>query len=214
VIVINELLTLFLVSLPAVFFVVDPIGVVPIFLAITARDSPEKIRRTALRACITGTGLLLFFALFGGVIFKLFGITLGAFRVAGGLLLLITALDMLNARPARTRTSPTETLEGVEKEDVAIVPLAIPLLAGPGAVATVMVLMSRGQGAVSAIPVLLSILLTFAVSYLVLRGAGWVQKVLRASGVAIVERVMGLILAAIAVQFIAEGGRALFALES
>lgn len=207
----QELLSLFLVSLPAVFFVVDPVGVVPIFIAITANDSPQKVRRTALRACVAGGLLLLFFTLFGGVIFKIFGVTLGAFRVAGGLLLLITALDMLNARPARTRTSPVETQEGVEKEDVALVPLAIPLLAGPGAIATVMVLMSRGTGAISAVPVILSILLTFAVSYLVLRGAPLVQRVLGQTGVAILERVMGLILAAIAVQFIAEGGRALLA---
>lgn len=204
-----ELLELFAVSLPAVFFVVDPIGVVPIFLAMTAEDSAEKMRRMALRACLTGGALLVFFALFGGLIFELFGITLGAFRVAGGLLLLITALDMLNARPARTRTSPSEALEGAEKEDVAIVPLAIPLLAGPGAIATVVVLMARGTGFRSAIPVLLSIALTFAASYFILRGATLVQRMLRQTGVAIVERVMGLILAAIAVQFIAEGARAL-----
>jgi multiple antibiotic resistance protein len=207
--VIAELLSLFVVSLPAVFFVVDPIGVVPIFLAMTANDPPEKVRGMALRACVTGAALLTFFALFGGVIFKMFGVTLGAFRVAGGLLLLITALDMLNARPARTRTSPTEALEGAQKDDVAIVPLAIPLLAGPGAIATVMVLMARGTGILSAFPVLLSVVLTFAASYVILRGATLVQKVLRQTGVAILERVMGLILAAIAVQFIAEGGRAL-----
>jgi multiple antibiotic resistance protein len=207
--VLTELLGLFVVSLPAVFFVVDPIGVVPIFLAMTADDPPEKVRRMALRACVTGAALLTFFALFGGLIFKMFGVTLGAFRVAGGLLLLITALDMLNARPARTRTSPKETLEGAAKDDVAIVPLAIPLLAGPGAIATVMVLMSRGTGILTAVPVVLSVILTFAVSYLLLRGASLVQKVLRQTGVAILERVMGLILAAIAVQFIAEGARTL-----
>jgi multiple antibiotic resistance protein len=207
--VFSELLSLFAVSFPAVFFVVDPIGVVPIFLAMTANDPPEKVRRMARRACVTGCALLLFFALFGGLVFKLFGVTLGAFRVAGGLLLLVTALDMVNARPARTRTSMAEALEGAEKADVAIVPLAIPLLAGPGAIATVMVLMSRGTGALSAIPVMLSVVLTFAVSYMLLRGAILVQRVLRQTGVAILERVMGLLLAAIAVQFIAEGGRAL-----
>ena len=83
-------LTHFLVSLSAVFFVVDPVGVVPIFLAITAGDSEAKMRRTALRACIVACGLLLFFALFGGVIFQVFGVSLAAFRVAGGILLLIT----------------------------------------------------------------------------------------------------------------------------
>ena len=117
---------------------------------------------------------------------------------------------MLHARPAGTRTSPTETLEGAQKEDVAIVPLAVPLLAGPGAIASVMVLMSKGGSSfTSAIPVLLAIVLTLLATFLILRGASFVERVLRQTGVAILERVMGLILAAIAVQFIAEGGRAL-----
>ncbi|MFP2910102.1 MarC family protein [Pyxidicoccus sp. 3LFB2] len=202
-------LSLFLMSLSAVFFVVDPIGVVPLFLAMTAGDSQEKVRRTAMRACLVACGMMLFFALFGGVIFKVFGVSLGAFRVAGGILLLITALDMLRARPSETRTTPTEEQEGVVKEDVAIVPLAIPLLSGPGAIATAMVLMAKGDTLTSAIPVLAAIILTFVASYFILRASGMIQRVLRQSGVAIVERVMGLILAAIAVQFIADGGKEL-----
>lgn len=202
-------LTHFLVSLSAVFFVVDPIGVVPLFLAMTAGDSQEKVRRTAMRACLVACGLMVFFALFGGIIFKVFGVSLGAFRVAGGILLLITALDMLRARPSETRTTPTEEQEGAVKEDVAIVPLAIPLLSGPGAIATAMVLMAKGKTLTFAIPVLAAILLTFLASYFILRASGVIQRVLRQSGVAIVERVMGLILAAIAVQFIADGGKEL-----
>ena len=205
-----EYASLFLVSLSAIFFVVDPIGVVPLFLAMTAGDTQEKVRRTAMRACLVACGMMLFFALFGGVIFKVFGVSLGAFRVAGGILLLITALDMLRARPSETRTTPSEEQEGVVKEDVAIVPLAIPLLAGPGAIATAMVLMAKGDTLVSAIPVLAAVVLTFVASYFILRASGLIQRVLRQSGVAIVERVMGLILAAIAVQFIADGGKELF----
>lgn len=203
----SELFSLFLVSLSAVFFVVDPFGVVPIFLAMTQNDSPAKVRSMCLRACWVGGGLLTFFALFGTLIFKVFGVSLSAFRVAGGILLLITALDMLRARPSETRTSQTETAEGQMKDDIAIVPLAVPLLAGPGAIATVMVLMSKGPGVLAAVPVLISIAITFVASYFVLRGAGLVQRVLRQSGVAILQRVMGLILAAIAVQFMADGGR-------
>src|SRR6476469_2313004 len=100
----------------------------------TANDSPEKARSMALRACVTGAGILTFFALFGGVLFKLMSVSLSAFRVAGGILLLITALDMLKARTSETRTSPEEKREGELKDDIAIVPLAIPLLAGPGAI--------------------------------------------------------------------------------
>jgi multiple antibiotic resistance protein len=200
-------LTHFLVSLSAVFFVVDPIGVVPIFLAITAGDSAEKMRRTALRACLVAGGLLMFFAIFGGVIFQVFGVSLAAFRIAGGILLLITALDMLRARPTETRTSPTEEQESATKEDVALVPLAMPLLAGPGAIASAMVLMAKGDTLLMSVPVLAAIVLTFVASYFILRASHLVQRALRQSGVAILERVMGLILAAIAVQFMADGAK-------
>ncbi|HMK72263.1 MAG TPA: MarC family protein [Myxococcaceae bacterium] len=206
----NELFSFSLVALSAVFFVVDPLGVVPIFLAVTAGDSPEKMRSTALRASLTAFGLLVFFAVFGTLLFKVAGISLGAFRVAGGILLLVTGLDMLRARPTELKTSPEEEAEATEKEDVAIVPLAVPLLAGPGSIATVMVLMSRGKGVVVAVPVLLAVTVTCVASYLILRAASLVLRVLGQSGVSILQRVMGLILAAIAVQFMAEGVRELF----
>ena len=200
-----------LVALPAVFFVVDPIGTVPLFLAMTARDRPEKARSMALRACLVAASVLAFFALFGHWVFQVFGVSLAAFRTAGGVLLLITALDMLRAETSKTKTSPAETSEGVEKDDIAIVPLAMPMLAGPGAIATAMVLVSRDSNTLRATAlVVLSIGITFAAAYLILRGAGVVQRVLRKSGVAILERVMGLILAAIAVQFIADGARDLW----
>ncbi len=145
---VSDILSSALVSLSAVFFVVDPIGVVPIFIAMTHGDAPEKMRATARRASVVAGALLVFFALFGTFLFKVVGVSLSAFRVAGGIVLLITALDMLRARQSETRTSPEEAQEATGKEDVAIVPLAIPLLAGPGAIATVMVLMSRATGAV------------------------------------------------------------------
>ncbi len=209
----EELFSFFVVALSAIFFVVDVFGVVPIFLAMTAGDSREKINRMALRACVVAAGLLAFFAVFGALIFRVLGVTLSAFRVAGGILLLITALDMLRARNSPTRTSPEEQEEGAHKDDVAVVPLAMPLLAGPGSIATVMVLMSKGKTLwISAPVVLVSIAVTFVASYFVLRGAHLVQRVLKQSGTAILQRLMGLILAAIAVQFMAEGGRDLLKL--
>jgi multiple antibiotic resistance protein len=209
----SEFLSHFAVALPAVFFVVDPFGVVPIFLAMTAGDPEPKVREMALRACLVGAGVLVFFAIFGGVLFKLLGVTLSAFKVAGGILLLITSLDMLRGRPSQTRTSGPEQSEATSKEDVAIVPLAIPLLAGPGSIATVMVLISNGPAIVSGISVLISVVLTFTASDLILRAAAVVQRVLRHSGVAILERLFGLILAAIAIQFMADGTRDLLRLH-
>lgn len=195
----------FLVCLPALFIICDPLGVVPVFLAVTSNDTPERVRAVALRACLVAGGLLIFFALFGTWIFNLFGISLAAFRVAGGLLLMLTALDMLRARPSETRTTPGETNDGIMKDDPAVVPLAIPLLAGPGAIATVLVLMSAGPGYTYAVPTIAAIVVVFVGSWLLLRSSAWVQKVLRRSGLAVLERVMGLILAGIAVQFMADG---------
>ncbi len=200
----------FLIAMPAVLFIVDPIGVVPLFVAMTANDSPAKCRSTALRASVAAMAVLVFFALFGTVIFKVFGVTLAAFRVAGGLLLMLTALDMLRAQHPATKTSPEETKEGVEQEDIAIVPLAMPLLAGPGAIATVMVLMAEYGGEwLGAVIVISCIAITFFITYLLLRSADLVKRVLKQTGIAILERVFGLILAAIAVQFVFEGGKAL-----
>jgi MarC family membrane protein len=209
---VNAALSSALVALSAVFFVVDPIGVVPIFIAMTQGDSPQKIHDTARRAVAVASGLLVFFALFGTLLFKVIGVNLSAFRVAGGIVLLITALDMLRARQSETRTSPEEAQEATGKEDVAIVPLAIPLLAGPGAIATVMLLTSRGGGLLDTVAVVLSVVITMVATYFLLRAAPLVQRVLGQSGVAVLQRVMGLLLAAIAVQFIAEGGRDLVGL--
>lgn len=200
----------FVLALPAVLFIVDPVGVVPLFVAMTASDSAEKCRATARRATLTATGVLFFFALFGTIVFQVFGVTLAAFRVAGGLLLMLTALDMLRAQPPGTKTTPAETTEGAAQEDIAIVPLAMPLLAGPGAIATVMVLMAQhGGGWVNAAAVLAAIAITMLITYLVLRSAQRVKAVLKGTGIAILERVFGLILAAIAVQFVFDGGREL-----
>ncbi|MDP1915919.1 MAG: MarC family protein [Myxococcales bacterium] len=200
----------FLIAMPAVLFIVDPIGVVPLFVAMTANDSPAKCRSTALRASVAAMAVLVFFALFGTVIFKVFGVTLAAFRVAGGLLLMLTALDMLRAQHPATKTSAAEAKEGAEQEDIAIVPLAMPLLAGPGAIATVMVLMAEYGGEwLGAGIVITCIAITFFITYLLLRSADLVKRVLKQTGIAILERVFGLILAAIAVQFVFEGGKAL-----
>jgi multiple antibiotic resistance protein len=198
-----------LIALPAVFFVVDPPGAVPLFIAMTARDDRAKVLSMARRACLAGALLLVFFAFFGALIFKWFGVTLAAFRVAGGILLMLTALDMLRAQPSKTRTSAEETQEGVEKEDIAIVPLAIPVLAGPGSIATVMVLMSDQDTYPRGIAVAIAIVLTFGVAYLVLAMAQRVTKLLGQTGLAVTHRIFGLLLAALAIQFIADGAKAL-----
>ncbi|HMY59146.1 MAG TPA: MarC family protein [Pseudomonadota bacterium] len=206
----RELFGYGVVALSAIFFVVDPIAVVPVFITITEGDSAHKRKQMALRACIVTAGILLTFLIAGGLIFKLFSLTLAAFRIAGGLLLSLTGLDMLRSVTSATKTSDKEVTEAVKKPDVAIVPLAMPLLAGPGSIATVMVLVAQAKHFWQVVILGVAIVITAAASYLMLRAASLVNRILGASGRAILERVMGLLLVAIAVQFIIGGVRDAF----
>ncbi|BAL23891.1 MarC family protein [Azoarcus sp. KH32C] len=205
------MISAFLLSFAAIFFIVDPIGVVPLFVSMTARDDLAKARDMARRACVVATCVMVFFAVFGSVVLQTFNITLGAFRVAGGILLMITAFDMLRAHQASTRTSPEEEQEGEAREDIAIVPLAMPLLAGPGAIATAMVLVAQhGSTVAGTVAVVAAIVLTMTLAYVLLHGAHTVKRLLGRTGVAVLERVFGLILAAIAVQFVFDGAKELW----
>src|SRR5512138_3675561 len=203
----GEVLALSLVSLSAIFFVVDPFSAVPFFLAMTRDDPVEKRRETALRASLTAGLVLATFALAGAWIFEVLGISLGAFRIAGGVVLLLLALDMIRTQPSRTRITEGEVEAGAGKEDIAIVPLAMPLLAGPGSIATVIVLMARARSGPwwHALPVLAAIAFTSAASYFVLAGAARTERVLGRTGLAILERAAGLLLVAVAVQFMLDG---------
>jgi multiple antibiotic resistance protein len=204
---VGEILSLSLVSLSALFFVVDPIAAVPFFLAMTRKDGVERRRETALRAAVT-TGLVLStFALAGAWVFRILGISLGAFKIAGGVVLLLLALDMIRTQPSRTRITEGEVEAGADQEDVAIVPLAMPLLAGPGSIATAIVLMARARAGPwwHALPVLGAILVTAIACYLILAGAARTERVLGRTGLAILERAAGLLLVAIAVQFMLDG---------
>lgn len=207
---IHDLLTFSLLSLSAIFFVVDPMGVIPIFIAMTRNDSEERKARLAKRASITAFWILALFALAGTFVFKVLGVSLAAFKVAGGVLLLLTSIEMLRAQEPRTRMTAEEEQESIDKEDVAIFPLAIPLLAGPGSIATVTTLMAKAGRVLFAIPVILSIAVTCYASYLMLRAAGRIAGVLGTTGLSVMNRVIGLIVGAIAVQFMFDGLRETF----
>lgn len=202
-----QLATLSFVSFSALFFVVDPFSAVPFFLALTRNDDPRRRREIALRASVTAFGVLAAFALTGEWIFRLLGIGLPAFKVAGGVVLLLLALDMVRTQPSRARITEGEVEASADKEDVAIVPLAMPLLAGPGSIATAIVLMARARSEDwwHPLPVLAAIALTCLASYLILAGAARTEKVLGRTGLAILERAAGLLLVAIAVQFMMDG---------
>lgn len=195
-----------LVTFTSVLFIVDPIAVVPSYLVVTRSETPAQRAATARRACIAAGLILIAFALGGTIIFHLFGITLPAFRIAGGLILWLVAMDMLHAE-RRTQESAPELMEGEIKEDTALTPLAMPMLAGPGAISTVMVLAAQARTMPQKAIVYASILITLVVSWLVLRiGERLVQR-MGQTGIRVMTRIMGLLLAALAVQFVISGAQ-------
>jgi len=201
----KDILQFSLVSLSSVFFIVDPLAAIPSFLVMTAEDSDSKRRRMARQASWTCFLVLSIFSLAGTLIFKLFGITLPAFKIAGGLVLFLVAMDMLQARRSGTQEVTEERLEGATKEEVGVTPMGIPMLAGPGAISTVMVLIDQSRNWWQAIPVFAAIAITAVTSYFVLAGASRVRRFLGETGIRILMRLMGLVLTAIAVQFVLNG---------
>jgi multiple antibiotic resistance protein len=198
-----------LVTFTSILFLVDPIAVVPTFLAITQGETEERRRATARRACIAATILLVVFTAAGNLIFRAFGITLPAFRIAGGAILWLVAMDMLRGeRP--TQESEAEIDEGRRKEDVALTPLAMPLLAGPGAISTAMVLSGQARTPARMAVVYASIVVTMVISWVLLRVGDRVMSRFGQTGIRVTMRIMGLMLAAVAVQFIVTGIREAF----
>lgn len=194
-------------ALSSIFFLVDPFAAIGSFLAITVGADRVRRRRMARKGALTCFIVLASFALAGQLIFRLFGITLPAFEIAGGLILLLIGLDMLEARRSPTQETTGDTEEATAKEDAGIVPLGVPMLAGPGAISAVMVLVGQVPGLwhweMGAI--LGSIAITALASYWVLASADRVRGFMGEAGIRILVRIMGLLLVALAMQFFING---------
>jgi len=190
-----------LLAASSLFVIVDPLATAPAFLAMTPNDTPEQRLRTARIACFTMAVVLLSFSVAGTVIFKVFGITMPAFQIAASIVLLLIALDMLRVQRSRVQETREETRAGTEKTDIAITPLAIPMLAGPGAISTTILLQNEAKTIPQHIALYGCILAVALVSYLVfrlaVRGARWLNPI----AMSIAIRIMGLLLAAVAIQF-------------
>jgi multiple antibiotic resistance protein len=166
-------LAFFSVCFPSIFSIVDPIGVVPVYLALVGGGQQEQ-RRTAIRAVATATGVLVLFAATGAAVFRFFGITIPAFKVAGGVLLGTMALEMMRAKTSPVKSTPEEESDARAKDDIAVTPIGIPLISGPGAIANAIL---------------------------------WSSRALGKTGINVITRIMGLILAATAAQFVIDGWR-------
>ena len=186
----------------SLFVIMDPIATVPVFLAMTPGAVVGKRIHMARMACLIAAAILLVFAFLGRWIFQLLGITVPAFQMAASVILLLVALDMLRGQRSRVKETHEETAEGAEKDDIAITPLATPLLAGPGAISTAILLFNKADSAPKLAALALVIGAVCWISFVVLaigaRGARWLGPI----AMKLVERVMGLLLAAIAFQFL------------
>ena len=193
--------------------IVNPIGAIPIFLSLTAQKNHEERKRTARVTAVAVALVLVLSAWLGASLLGFFGIGIPAFRVGGGLLIVLMAVAMLHARMSPIRHTDEEADEAVnEKEDVAVVPLAIPLMAGPGAISLVIVDAQQASGWLGLLLLTLIITVLALLVWIVLHFSEFLGDLLGVTGLNIATRVMGLILAAIGVQFIADGLKALFPL--
>jgi multiple antibiotic resistance protein len=191
-----------LLALSSLFVIIDPIATVPAFLAMTPTETPEARVRMARLACKVAAGLLLVFALLGRWVFHFLGITLPAFQMAGSVVLLMIALDMLKAERSKAQETLAEVEAGAAKADIAVTPLAVPMLAGPGAISTVILLQAKAGGDWAKHLILFGAIIavsvgSFFVFALSARGAKWLSPI----ALRVTTRIMGLLLAAIAMQF-------------
>ncbi len=193
----------FFSSFTALFAIVDPFALIPVFLSMTDRFTPDERKTVCLKSSLVATGILLAFAIAGERIFNLFGISIPAFQIAGGILLLRFGIAELSAD--RERLKREEESESYERQDISIFPLATPLLAGPGSISTVVIRASQSKGWLEEVILIVSVISVFVVTYFLLRSAPYLYRILRRTGLNLLTRIMGIILTAIAVQYIING---------
>jgi multiple antibiotic resistance protein len=199
--------TKFLVGLIAI---VNPLGAVPIFIALTG-DTSNKDRRNIAKLVVLSVFIILFVSLFfGHALLRFFGITIDSFRVAGGILILLMAISMLQAKLSAAVHTQEEAQESMTKESIAVVPLSMPLLAGPGAISTVILFSHKGSGIGHYFLAGLDIFILSIILFVVFQFIPWISRHISQTGINIFTRIMGLILAAIAIEFIANGLKGLF----
>lgn len=196
---------LLLTAFVTLFVIIDPIGLAPLFVALTQGQTAAQRRRVAITACLVGAAVLTAFGLLGEAVLGFAGISMPAFRIAGGVLLFLTALDMLFER----RTKRREDQSRANEDDPSVFPLAIPLIAGPGAIATMILLTNQNAGDWSwVVAIHLVMLAVVFVTFLFFLLAGPIEKLLGPVGINVVTRLLGMLLAALSVQFVLDGLRA------
>lgn len=203
--VIMHTLEFFMTILIPLVIIMDPLGNLPFFLLFTEQNTPSERRRMAAIASLTACVILVFFGVTGDFVLRFFGIGLPAFQLAGGFIFFVYALQMLRLIPGGLKTTSEEEQEGIAKENVALVPLATPMLAGPGAITAVLVWQQAPDNPANTALLLGAIIVSCLIVYLVFHFGGSIIRVMGVGGIRVVTRLMGLLLAVIAVQFMVSG---------
>lgn len=190
--------------------ILNPIGAIPVFISLTANETPQHRLKTVNLVAIGVLVILLVSLFFGESLLRFFGISIDSFRVGGGILVLLMAISMLHAKTSLIKQTDEEVNESLEKESVAIVPLAMPLLAGPGAISAVILAAHKSTNVLDYLTVGFGIVVLSFIVWLILRIAPWIAARISSTGINIFTRIMGLILAAIAIEYIANGLKGLF----
>lgn len=198
-------------ALVGIFAVMNPIGNVPIFLSLTENNDVNKQRKTARKAILIAFFIIMIFLVLGHYIFELFGITVNAFRVVGGILIFGIAYNLIQAKPSHAHTPHADEHEdSANKDDISVTPLATPLIAGPGTIATVMALAGGGKLLMNSLAVFIAVVIVLAGTYVILYYSGFIGKHLGKTEMNVITRLMGLLLAIIAVQMAVSGLDKLF----
>ena len=205
------MIDLFISAFVTLFVVIDPPGCAPIYASLTTGANAGQRRSMAIRATLIAGAILLFFALFGESLLSALHIDLDSFRIAGGIMLFIIAIDMVFEKRTERREKRAEEIRATpEVEDVSVFPMAMPMLAGPGSIASVMLLVSQNDGVDRAMVIFGALFAVLALTLIALLAAGPIMRVLGAKTEAVITRLLGVLLAALAAQFVIDGLRASF----
>lgn len=196
----------FATAFATAFTIIDPIGMIPLTLSATANDSPARRNNIIDTAILVGAAIMLFMGLAGRAVLNYLGITLPAFTIAGGIFLFLIAIDMLFARPTGAKRTAEEEREAAANENPAVFPLAVPMIAGPGTIATVLLMIDLAHGnRLDLAIVAMAYVAALLVTWICMRASGFLLKIISTTGIHVVTRLLGIILGALAVQFVLNG---------
>ena len=191
--------------LSTLFAVINPLGITPIFVAMTEKYDSETRSKIARKGIITGSMILIVFTLLGSIIFQFYGITIEAFQIMGGVIFFRSGMRMLDAKVGRSRTTESEREEFKDTDEIAISPIGVPLIPGPGAITGVVILSGKAPTNFSVLVLLFSVIISMFIFYFILKAGNYIGQKIGIAGMRVIERMMGLILMVIAVQFIING---------